>query len=258
MLPARYRLGERLGAGAAGETFAAIDQSTGDACVVKVFALDDGARRLALTELRGLETLVHPNLARLRDLGRCEDGRLFLVTDRIVGPGLDSVAAIADQARAARALRAGGAGRGVGAGPSARARHRPRRRVSRPTCGSRRSGWLRPAGGADRLRLGRSGHPVATGNGARGTLGYAAPEALTGARTPAADLFGLGATLFEAWSGTSPFGRGLPAVQQMLEGRRARAVIDSAGAGRRLGSVARSVVGHGRGGAAGQRARGLA
>src|SRR5581483_230820 len=45
-----------------------------------------------------------------------------------------------------------------------------------------------------------------------------APEALTGARTPACDLFGLGATLFEAWTGAAPFGRGLAAAQRILAG----------------------------------------
>ncbi|HVR01516.1 MAG TPA: GAF domain-containing protein, partial [Polyangia bacterium] len=62
--------------------------------------------------------------------------------------------------------------------------------------------------------------PPTSGSGAaRGTLGYAAPEALTGARTPAGDLFGMGATLFAAWTGAAPFGSGLPAVQRMLSGR---------------------------------------
>ena len=61
--------------------------------------------------------------------------------------------------------------------------------------------------------------PALPGDGAaRGTLGYAAPEALTGARTPASDLFGLGATLFEAWCGTAPFGRGLRAAERVLAG----------------------------------------
>jgi len=215
VLPARYQLGERLGAGAAGETFAAVDQSTGEACVVKIFAPDDGARRLALSELRGLETLAHPNLARLRDLGRCEDGRLFLVTDRIVGPGLDSVAAIADPVRR-RAVFEGVALELA----SALAHLHARGIVHGDVCPanlrlSSVDGSLR----AVLIDFGLAGPPAATGSGARGTLGYAAPEALTGARTPAVDLFGLGATLFEAWSGTSPFGRGLPAVQQMLEGR---------------------------------------
>jgi tetratricopeptide (TPR) repeat protein len=216
VLPARYRLAERLGAGAAGETFAAVDQSTGAACVVKIFAPDDGARRLALSELRGLETLIHPNLARLRDLGRCEDGRLFLVTDRIVGPGLDSVAAIADPVRRRAVFEAVALDLA-----SALAHLHARGIVHGDVCPANVRLSSDGAAGprAVLIDFGLAGPPVATGNGARGTLGYAAPEALTGARTPAVDLFALGATLFEAWSGTSPFGLGLPAVQRMLEGR---------------------------------------
>ena len=87
-LPARYRVGERLGAGASGETFAAIDTTTNTACVIKLFPDGLRGRRFALAEFRGLETLAHPSVVRLRDIGRLDDGRLYLVTDRIVGPGV--------------------------------------------------------------------------------------------------------------------------------------------------------------------------
>ena len=66
------------------------------------------------------------------------------------------------------------------------------------------------------IDFGLAGPPIPGDGAARGTLGYAAPEALTGVRAAAVDLFALGATLYEAWSGTPPFGRGLPAVQRML------------------------------------------
>src|SRR6185503_12685897 len=66
------------------------------------------------------------------------------------------------------------------------------------------------------IDFGLAGPPVPGDGAARGTLGYAAPEALTGVRSAAVDLSALGATLFEAWSGAAPFGRGLPAVQRML------------------------------------------
>ena len=62
------------------------------------------------------------------------------------------------------------------------------------------------------------GHGSASG-GASGTLGYASPEALVGARGPAGDLFSLGALLYEAWTGAPPFGVGIEAVQRMLSGR---------------------------------------
>src|SRR6185369_11878359 len=79
------------------------------------------------------------------------------------------------------------------------------------------------------VRLGEGGHPVlfdfglagpeaAASGGAAGTLGYASPEALVGERTAAGDLFALGATLFETWTGAAPFGAGMAAVQRMLSG----------------------------------------
>jgi serine/threonine-protein kinase PknK len=216
-LPSRYRLGARLGAGAAGETFAAVDASDDRPCVVKIFAPDAGARRLALAEFRGLETLAHPNLARLREIGRCDDGRMFLVTDRIVGPGIESVAAIADEAR--RRVTFQRVARDLS---SALAHLHARGIVHGDVCPA--NVRLSEGDGAEPravlIDFGLAGPAMSmsSGGGARGTLGYAAPEALTGARTPAVDLFALGATLFEAWCGTSPFGQGLRAVERMLAG----------------------------------------
>jgi serine/threonine-protein kinase PknK len=214
-LAARYQVGERLGAGASGETFAATDTATDTACVIKLFADGSHGRRFALAEFRGLETLAHPSVVRLRDIGRLEDGRLYLVTDRIVGPGVEGIATVADEAerralfvRAALDL------------ASALAHLHARGIIHGDVCPANvRMSAL--GGGPPRAVLidfGLAG-PALPGDGAaRGTLGYAAPEALTGARTPASDLFGLGATLFEAWSGTAPFGRGLRAAERVLAG----------------------------------------
>ncbi len=214
-LPARYRVSERLGGGASGETFAAIDTATDTACVIKLFAEGLRGRRFALAEFRGLETLAHPSVVRLRDIGRLDDGRLYLVTDRIVGPGVEGIATIADEAerramfvRAALDL------------ASALAHLHARGIIHGDVCPANvRMSAL--GGGPSRAVLidfGLAG-PALPGDGAaRGTLGYAAPEALTGARSPASDLFGLGATLFEAWSGTPPFGRGLRAAERVLGG----------------------------------------
>jgi serine/threonine-protein kinase PknK len=215
-IPARYRVGARLGSGASGETFAAVEAPGDAACVIKIFALDAGAQRLAFAELRGLETLAHPNLTRLRDIGRLDDGRVYLVTDRIAGPGIESVATIADEARRRAAFE-----RVTLDLASALAHLHARGIVHGDVCPAN----VRLSEGAGALPravlidFGLAGPPLPASGAARGTLGYAAPEALTGARTPAVDLFGLGATLFEAWSGASPFGHGLPAVARMLAGR---------------------------------------
>ena len=211
-LPARYVAGERLGAGASGETFAAIDGATGTACVVKVFTIGAAARSTAVAEFRGLETLAHPGIVRVRDVGRLEDGRLYLVTDRVVGPGIDSLAAIVDDTRRRSAFEH--AARDLA---DALAHLHGRGLVHGDICPANvRWGEVGGASRAVLIDFGLSGPPVPGDGAARGTLGYAAPEALTGARTAAVDLFALGATLFEAFCGAPPFGRGLPAVERML------------------------------------------
>src|SRR6188768_4188172 len=96
-MPSRYALGERLGQGASGETFAVVDTSDGAACVTKLFAADAAGRRVALNELARLQALAHPGVVRVRDVGRLGDGRIFLVTERVAGPSVDSVASLSDE-----------------------------------------------------------------------------------------------------------------------------------------------------------------
>jgi len=208
-LPERYVLGDRLGAGAAGETYAARDRARDDACVVKIFAGGAAARREALAEFRGLETLAHPSVVRVRDVGRLPDGRLFLVSDRVAGPGIDTIAAISDDGRRRAALE-----RAARELSDALAHLHGRGLVHGDVCPA--NVRLGDDGRAVLIDFGLSGPPVPGDGAARGTLGYAAPEALTGVRAPAADLFALGATLFEAFCGAPPFGRGLAAVERML------------------------------------------
>src|SRR5262249_33126726 len=162
-----------------------------------------------LAELRGLETLSHPNIVRLRDAGRLPDGRAYLVTDRIAGPGPEAIATLADETeRRARFERAA-----VDLA-TALAQLHARGIVHADVCPANvrlaAETGLPPR--AVLIDFGLAGPPRPGDGAASGTLGYAAPEALTGARTPAVDLHALGATLFEAWSGTTPFGRGLAAA----------------------------------------------
>jgi transcriptional regulator with GAF, ATPase, and Fis domain len=208
-------VGERLGHGGSGDTFAATDLETGTARVLKLFRRVAAAD--ALAEFRGLETFAHPSIVRVHDIGRLEDGRIYIATERVGGPTVDRIAAIVDEdarrsafERAAVDLASALAhlhARGVVHGDVTPANVRLQ------------------AGGEGLGRsvlidFGLAGGPLPAGTGgARGTLGYAPPEALVGARTPSTDLFALGATLFEAWAGTPPFGRGLAAVERMLAGR---------------------------------------
>ena len=208
----RYRLGERLGRGASAETFAAVDEASGAPRAVKLFAAGLDAGR-AIAEFRRLQALDHPGLVKVHDVGVDERGQLFVVMDLVAGPALASIARGPDEAARRRAFER--AARGLA---DAVAYLHAREIVHADIC-------------AANVRLDGAGAPVLldfglaarlpSGGGtvsaeARGTLGYAAPEALIGQVAPAADLFSLGATLFEAWAGAPPFGVGLPAVQRML------------------------------------------
>ncbi|HVZ75428.1 MAG TPA: serine/threonine-protein kinase, partial [Polyangia bacterium] len=213
VLDGRYVATARLGRGASGSTWAAEDVARGDRCVVKLFGAGAGAEIAG--EFRRLASLAHPSVVRVRDVGRAADGRAFLVTDLVGGPGLDVVAAIVDDTdrvrrfeRLARDLADALAylhARGLVHGDVAAANVR-----------------FAADGRAVLLDLGLAGAPRDGVGGARGTLGYAPPEALVGVRGVAGDLFGLGATLFEAWTGAPPFGHGLAAVQRMLTTRAPR------------------------------------
>ena len=103
-LPLRYTAGERLGHGASGETFAVVDSTDGAACVAKVFAAGAAARGAAVNELAGLQAVAHPSVVRVRDIGRLDDGRLFLVTERLAGESVASIASRVDEAARRAAL----------------------------------------------------------------------------------------------------------------------------------------------------------
>jgi transcriptional regulator with GAF, ATPase, and Fis domain/tetratricopeptide (TPR) repeat protein len=232
-----YRLRARIGGGSEGELFEATGaaqgqgQGQGDVrrLAVKIFrALSPDTEERVRQEFERLGGLDHPGIVKPVDLGRAPDGRLYLVMDLIEGAPLSSLV----EHRASRA--------GVGA---------PTPTTTTADEAFARAAWdmadalaylhargvihgdlspanvrITPEGRAVLVDLGclglpRPGGPAAAGGvtaGARGTLGFAAPEALIGALGAASDLFSLGATLFFAWTGAAPFGVGGPSLQRLL------------------------------------------
>jgi serine/threonine protein kinase len=210
----RYRLEGLLGEGSAATAYAARDGVSGERRALKFFRAGHAATALrAAEEFRRLHEISHRNVVRVWDLGRSPDGTLYLVTDEVRGPPVTSVASIA--AGAARRTAFEAVARDLA---DALAYLHARGVVH---------GDIAPAN----IRLDDDGRPVLfdfglagigappRAGGAFGTLGYASPEALVGQRGPAGDLFSLGATLFEVWTGTPPFGVGMPAVRRMLSGQ---------------------------------------
>jgi transcriptional regulator with GAF, ATPase, and Fis domain/tetratricopeptide (TPR) repeat protein len=214
----RYRLIRRLGEGASGEVFLADDLVAREPCAVKLHqqAEDADARRL-LAEFSRLAELSHRSILRVRDVGRVRQGsfsgRPFLVTDHVAGRPLGSL------------------GDGAGGG------HRLARFLAAADdladalAYLHGRGWIHGDLTPSNVLLDEAGRPIlidfglsaraagsAGGGAANGTLGFVAPEALVGERTPLCDIYGLGATLYAAWTGTPPFGTGLGAIRRAREG----------------------------------------
>ncbi|HEX2659065.1 MAG TPA: serine/threonine-protein kinase, partial [Polyangia bacterium] len=209
----RYRLQGALGRGSEGESFSALDEREQRRVAVKLFdAATPAVAARVRFEFERLVALDHPSLVRVLDVGR-HGARPFLVTALVDGDDLTSIARQVDDDQRRRAFESLASdltdalaclhARGIVHGDVAPANIR-----------------LTAGGRAVLMDLGATAYP-STG-GATGTLGFAAPEALVGALSPAADLFGLGATLFFAWTGQPPFGQGVDAVARTLAGEPAK------------------------------------
>ena len=177
-LPDRYTAGERLGHGASGETFAVVDTTDGAACVAKVFAAGAAARRR-----RGERAGRAAGAGASRASCGCatsdasSDGRLFLVTERLAGASVASIASLVDEAARRAALQ-----RAAHDLAGALAHLHGRGLVHGDVCPA--NVRLAADGRAVLIDFGLAGPPLPGDGAARGTLGYAAPEALTGVRPP--------------------------------------------------------------------------
>lgn len=211
-LTSRYRLDERIAAGAAGEVWRGVERATGTPVAVKRLrpghADDRDATAAFLAEAETLTVLDHPSVIRLRDLVS-DGGGYAIVLDlvhgldlrrRLTADGPAPPAAASELVAQAAAALAYLHGRGVVHGDV------------------KPGNILVPADGAP-VRLADFGLSRRTGGGGaptHATPEYVAPELVAGGPpSPAADMYALGVTLFEALCGRSPY-RGGTSLEIML------------------------------------------
>jgi tRNA A-37 threonylcarbamoyl transferase component Bud32 len=200
----RYRLVRPIGGGGMGEVWEADDTVLGRRVALKVLvqelAEDPRATRRFVREARATAKLTHPNVTRVYDFGRDESVPYLVMellegdtlADRLAGGPLPPGEAARICAVVADALDAAH-GRGI---------------VHRDVKPS--NVMLTPAGGVKVMDFGIAAatdetHST-TGSGLYGTAAYISPERAAGQpATPAADVYSLGAVLYELLTGRPPF-----------------------------------------------------
>ena len=215
IIAGRYRLEDRVGSGGMAEVWRATDTRTGATVAVKRLhpgvAEDPAARARFRREIDAARAVSHPAAVRVLDAG-IDDDSPWLVMEHVAGGSLaerlaagielapgDAARIGADVAGALSALHAAGiVHRDVT--PS---------NILLPTGG----GGLLADFGIARTWDGSAPEDVTLTGDLVGTLRFVAPEVLAGEPAgPAADLWALGALLYEAVSGRRPFDASSPAA----------------------------------------------
>ncbi|MCK6569625.1 protein kinase [Myxococcota bacterium] len=198
-----YALSRKVGAGGMGVVFRASDERDGRVVAIKL--LEHGGPELRgrfAREARILRGLSHPKIVRYLDDGVAPDGSPYLVMEWLDGHDL-ATHMEAGPLAVADALRiAAGAARGLSAAHAAGVVHRDVKPAN--------LFLVSPDDDVRVIDFGVARAPGAeaglTATGVLvGTPNYMAPEQLRGEHGPAADVWGLGVTLFEMLTGRLPF-----------------------------------------------------
>lgn len=208
---AGYEVEGVLGAGGMGVVYEAREQAAGRKVALKVFALANGMdpsfRKRFQREGRIQAAIDHPNIATVFEAGECEEA-LFIAMRLVRGTNLKALT-IAGGLEAERALRTLTAvADALDAAHEAGLTHRDVK-PQNILVGDDDRAYLADFGltkGIGDTRLTRAGEFV-------GTIDYTAPEQILGQpATGAADVYSLGAVLYECLTGTVPFPRYADAV----------------------------------------------
>ncbi len=208
-----YRLVSRLGHGAMGEVWRGEHMVLGRKVAVKLLAVALGERSDILDRFRleaqTLSRVHHPNIVAVHDVGRAADGRAFLVMELLEGESLESRLKRLGPLPLPEAIRVARAA--LGALAAAHAEGIVHRDVKPANVHLGADGVVKllDFGVAKVVRTRASIAPLAmpTEAGAPvGTPAYFAPEqALGGAVDHRSDVYGAGATLYSALTGTKLF-----------------------------------------------------
>ena len=205
VLASRYEIRALLGRGGMGEVYEAVDRQLDRTVALKVLRPELAADRRFLVrfrrEARTSARLSHPGIVAVHDVGE-DEGRAFIVMEYVPGRTLGQIVRDEGAVAPARAARIGAAA------ADALAHAHDRGVVHRDV--SPGNVMVTPDGEVKVLDFGiaraargsaRSGSPSA-----HGTVAYVAPEQARGeASDQRADVYALGAVLYELLTGRPPF-----------------------------------------------------
>jgi eukaryotic-like serine/threonine-protein kinase len=196
----RFRALAELGSGAMGTVYRAQDEVLGRSVAIKALhSRDAGTRERFLREARAIGAVLHPNILAVYDAGT-DDNQPYLVMELAAGGSLrDRIAAGALPIEVVRELGIQIA-RALAAAHAAQILHRD---IKPANILAANDVWKLCDFGIARL----PDSTLTVEGQFLGSPSYAAPESLrAGQFSPASDVYGLGATLYEAITGVPPHG----------------------------------------------------
>lgn len=211
-LDGRYRLIERIGAGGMGEVWRAADPELGRDVAIKSLHMRgderdmESSRQQLRHEAKAMAQLDNPHIVKVHDIFDHE-GASCLALEYVRGRNLRDVLdaggeSLSPQRVAEIGLQLADALRVVHANDIVHGDVKP----GNVLIDENGTAKLTDFGIARRLNASTT---MSVAGALRGTPGYVAPEVANGAKiTPESDMFGLGATLFAALEGVSPYGSG--------------------------------------------------